>query len=212
MLAHYSFSQKIIFALIGGIVLLSIKGFNDPVLKRNLIMSPYLIRSNKQYYRLLTSGFIHADYLHLIFNMYVLYAFSIPLITFFESSYFYNQFGLLYFFLLFFLGIIAAIIPSYFKHQHNHAYASLGASGGVSSIVFAYIIILPTAEMGLLFIPLRLPATLFGGLYLVFSYYRAKNQLDNINHDAHFWGGIFGIVFMLVTALDSIKLFWSQLF
>lgn len=96
---------------------------------------------------------------------------------------------------LYFGGMVVADIPSYLKNKNNYQYRSLGASGAVSAVVFAGIVFYPTMKMGFFFIPPVIPAYIFGPLYLIYCIYAAKKSGDNINHDAHLWGALFGLVF-----------------
>lgn len=209
-------SDFYLYAILAVIAAISYYAFENPEIKARLIMSPHYIQSNKQYDRLITSGFIHADWMHLGFNLFVFYSFGKALtfapvgyLSMFESLY--GAFWPLYFLALFVIGIFVANIPSYFKNINNTAYASLGASGGVSSVVFASILINPTGELTLIFLPFfGIPGFLLGILYLIYSHQSAKNPRDNINHDAHMWGALFGIIFMLITKPQLGLLFLEQ--
>jgi Uncharacterized membrane protein (homolog of Drosophila rhomboid) len=125
-------SYTLIIILIN--VIISILSFNNENLKTNLIFSPFEFSLNKKWWIVISHGFVHADFLHLFFNMYVLYIFGSPLEYYFATS---SEIGELYFLTLYFLGIIFSTIPSIFKHRNNSNYHSLGASGAVSAIVFA---------------------------------------------------------------------------
>jgi membrane associated rhomboid family serine protease len=155
-----------------------------------------------QFYRLLTSGFIHADYNHLIFNMLTLYFFGGPVEKIMTGVI--GKFGFL---ALYLGGIIISDIPSYIKHRNNSHYASLGASGGVSSVMFAFILFAPWTWFS--FPPV--PAIVYGVGYLVYCIYMGKKGGDNINHDAHFWGALFGIVFVLINSPEMASYFLDQL-
>ncbi|MCU0395553.1 MAG: rhomboid family intramembrane serine protease [Chitinophagaceae bacterium] len=178
---------------------ISISAFSNGRIYNDLIMYPPAIRKG-QYYRLLTSGFIHADYMHLIFNMLTLWFFGKVL----EQQYF-QQFGKFTYLIFYLLAITVSDIPSYVKHRYNASYASLGASGGVSAMLFAFIILAPWSTIYIFFLPV--PAIVFGVLYLVYSQYMANRGGDNINHDAHFWGAVFGIVGVLVLDRNAIPRF-----
>ena len=153
-----------------------------------------------QYYRLLTSGFIHADFMHLIFNMLTLWFFGKVL----EERYF-MYFGKFTFLIFYLAAITLSDLPSYIKHKNNSSYASLGASGGVSAILFAYIILAPWSTIYLFFLPV--PAIVFGVVYLVYSQYMARKGGDNINHDAHFWGAVIGVAGVLILDNEAIPRF-----
>lgn len=179
--------------------LISISAFNNSRVYNDLIMYPPAINRG-QYYRLLTSGFIHADFMHLIFNMLTLWFFGKVL----EEQYF-RYFGKFTFLLFYLAAITLSDLPSYIKHKNNSSYASLGASGGVSAMLFAYIILAPWSTIYLFFLPV--PAIVFGVVYLVYSQYMARKGGDNINHDAHFWGAVIGVAGVLLLDNEAIPRF-----
>lgn len=189
-------------------VLTSLYAWNNESVMRNWIFNPYIVRKKKQFHRFITSGFIHNDYIHLFFNMFTMYFFGESI----ERTYLsiYGGAGAFYFLALYFLGILISDLPTYFKHRHNPGYNSLGASGGVSAIIFSWIIFYPTQSIyiwGLL----PLPGFLLGVLFLVYSYYEGKRLGGRINHDAHLFGALFGIVFTIVTVPAVIESFFDQL-
>lgn len=189
-------------------VLTSLYAWNNESVMRNWIFNPYIVRKKKQFHRFITSGFIHNDYIHLFFNMFTMYFFGESI----ERTYLsiYGGAGAFYFLALYFLGILISDLPTYFKHRHNPGYNSLGASGGVSAIIFSWIIFYPTQSIyiwGLL----PLPGFLLGVLFLVYSYYEGKRLGGRINHDAHLFGALFGIVFTIVTVPAVIGSFFDQL-
>lgn len=179
--------------------LISFSAFSNAKMYNDLIMYPPAINRG-QYYRLLTSGFLHADTMHLIFNMLTLWFFGRVLEPYFAE--YFGQFGFIIFYLV---AIVVSDIPTYLKHRHSSSYASLGASGGVSAILFAFILLSPWSTIYIFILPV--PAIVFGVLYLVYSQYMAKKGADNINHDAHFWGAIFGIVCILIFDKQAIPRF-----
>jgi membrane associated rhomboid family serine protease len=179
--------------------LISFSAFNNSRIYNDLIMYPPAINRG-QYYRLLTSGFIHADFMHLIFNMLTLWFFGKVL----EERYF-MYFGKFTFLIFYLAAITLSDLPSYIKHKNNSSYASLGASGGVSAILFAYIILAPWSTIYLFFLPV--PAIVFGVVYLVYSQYMARKGGDNINHDAHFWGAVIGVAGVLLLDKEAIPRF-----
>jgi len=187
--------------LIGIMIVTSIIALNNKKLLNALILNPSRIDSHHEYYRFLTSGFIHANYLHLFVNIFTL---------FFFGSYIEAHLGGIHLLAVLLLGIIISDFPSYAKHRHNPGYRSLGASGGVSSVVFSYILLDPVSTIYLFIIPV--PAFIFGGLFLMYSYYQSSGESsDNVNHTAHFYGSVVGLVYTMMVAPSSIVTFFEQL-
>lgn len=191
----------LLYIIIGITVLMSLAAFQSPELMNRWIMSPYAVRHGRQWYRFITSGFIHANWPHLLINMYVLYSFGLAVYTYYD--YFFEGKAILYYSLLYIGGIIVSDIPTYMQHKDDSWYKSLGASGAVSALVFASILLSPTSGIGFVFIPqVNIPAYIFGILYLAYSHYMSEKGGDNINHSAHFTGAIFGIVYTLLLRPD----------
>jgi len=161
----------------------SIRAFNDPILKSKCLLVPYDMIRYKKYEQLILSGLVHADWIHLIFNMVAYYYFAFLL----EGMIGHIQFAILYF-----GSMVLADVSTVLKHQDNPAYASLGASGAVSGVVAATSLFFPHGEI-LLFLVIPIPALLFPLIYILGSHYLAKQGAGNINHDAHMWGAIAGI-------------------
>ncbi len=180
-------------------VITSLMALNNHQLLDKFKFNAYFIRHSKEWWRFFTSSLVHADFLHLALNMYVLYAFGTPLEYYFGLLYKF-PISLIMYLTLYILGSILSSIYSYEKNKNNLFYNAVGASGAVSSIVFATIAINPTMGMGIIFIPgIHIPGFLFGFLYLAYSWYMGRKQRDNIGHDAHFWGSVFGFVFVFAT-------------
>lgn len=177
-------------------VIISIFAFRSRKVMDDLIFYPTVIIERNQYYRFITYGFIHADISHLFFNMYAFYLFGEATENAFMSIF--GNSGKLFYVLLYFLSLIACVIPDFNKHKANYNYRSLGASGAVSAVVFAYILINPLQGIGLLFIPIFIPGFLFGILFLIISYFLGKKGGTSVNHSAHIWGAIFGVVFLII--------------
>jgi membrane associated rhomboid family serine protease len=163
----------------------------DSVFER-LYFSPYIIKRKKQWERFFSHALVHADWMHLTINMYVFYHFGNS-VEFLYDYKFSN--GSIYYIVLLIVGIIVAAIPSYIKHRNNSNYIAVGASGTVSAIVFSFIVLKPLDPLRLVFIPFNIPAIFLGLAYLIYSYVMSKKKKGRIAHDAHFWGGIFGIVY-----------------
>lgn len=198
-------------AIIIACVVFSIMAFNNPAIFNRYLFSAYATYHNKQYYRLFTHAFLHGDYMHLAFNMYALYLFGQVL----EEQYFpalFQSKAMFYYILLYVGGIFFSSIFDLIKQKNNPSYSSVGASGAVTAIVFSAILINPTMGMGILFIPVFIPAWLFGALYLAYSWYMGKRQLDNIGHNAHFWGAVFGFVFTILLKPALLSRFFTEIF
>lgn len=178
--------------------IISITGFSRQNVIEDMIFYPPAISRRQQYYRFITHGFIHADGIHLAFNMLALYSFGEGLETVFGFSCVFGKMGKLYFLLLYFTGLIVASLPDHFKYRDSYHFRSLGASGAVSAVVFSMILFFPQSPIGLLFLPLKIPGYIFAIIYLAVSVYLDKRGDSRINHSAHFWGAAYGIVFTLV--------------
>lgn len=200
---------KITYVIILITSIISIYCFNKPDLNNKLMFSPYRYINYKKRWIILSHGFIHADFFHLFFNMYVLYVFAPSVESYFNIT---SEIGYIYFISLYILGILFSTIPSLFKHYDNPNYFSLGASGAVSSIVFAYILIFPLRELGLVLLPgIWLPGFIFGSLYLIAEHYLSKKQYSNIAHDAHLSGSIFGIIFIILYDFNNVQKFIQKI-
>ena len=162
---------------------------------------PYEVKYNKAYYRMLSHIFIHADWTHLSFNMISLYFLGSFLET--QWSYEFGLMGNYYFIILYFGGALIATVWPYYRNSENPAYRSLGASGAVSSVVFATMLWYPQLELYLMFIPIPIKAYILGPLYLAVEYYSMKRGGTGVAHDAHLGGALFGILFVLL--IDSNK-------
>ena len=189
--------------------IISIMAWNNYSLMNRWIMNPYQVANRGQYYRLITSGFLHADWGHLIFNMFSLYFFG----GFIEQVFglLFGPMAPLYVVGFYLAAILVSDIPTFLKHRNNPGYNSLGASGGVSAIIFAGILFRPLTPIMLFFIPIPIPGFIFGGLYLAYSYYESRRGAGNINHDAHFYGALFGILFMIVVYPPILPGFFEQI-
>ena len=182
-------------------VIASLYAWSNPTVLKNWMMNPYSTDQRREYWRFITSGFIHNDYMHLFFNMFTLYFFG----GIVEST-----LGGVLFIILYLVGIIISEVPTFLKNRKNPYYNSLGASGGVSAVVFASILFYPMNPLYLMFIPIGIPGFIFGAIYMFYSYYQAERGGDNINHDAHLYGALFGILFAIIAVPGSLVNFFEQ--
>jgi membrane associated rhomboid family serine protease len=159
------------------------------VIQRSLFR-PYFFLRNRQYDTIVTSGFVHADLTHLLFNMMTFYFFAFALE---------RRIGPVGFVALYVIGLVASEIGTYFKHRNDPDYASLGASGAIAAVLFAGIVYFPKQSILILPIPVPIPAPLFAVLYLAYSWYSARHARGRINHDAHVGGALAGLLFVLIT-------------
>ena len=186
----------------------SIPAFSNAILFSNLKFNPYIIKEERQWYRFLTYGVLHADWTHLIVNMFVLYSFGEGVE--FMMKYYFGEKGLLYYVLLYVGAIFVSVIPSFLKHKNDSWYNAIGASGAVSAIVFSSIFFLPGSKIMLILVPIPIPAALYGVLYLVYCAYMARKAQDNIGHDAHFYGALFGALFTIALKPELFMNFVDQ--
>ncbi len=185
-----------LYLLVGSIVGASIYGFSNMEFIQSWIFNEQRIQNNKEYYRMITSSFLHGDYMHLFFNMFVLYHFGEALL--------YIE-GWQFFYLIYFASVLGGSVLSYFLHLNEWMYTALGASGGVTGVLMAFVVLLPDQPLSLLFLPIPIPGYIFVFLYLCYEVYMMINPKDNIGHDAHLGGAIVGSIFTLffVDHLDS---------
>ena len=190
-------------------VLISLAAFNNQTIMDKLIFYPPAVSKRNEWYRFFSCGLIHLNIPHLIFNMYALYLFGtgqdymgmdgIKHNTGVES-FFVDVFGKTGYFLYFIMyagAVGTCLLPTYMKNKENYYYRSLGASGGVSAVVFAKIVLDPINGIGLIFIPVFIAGFLFGLIYLLISYQLDKSNNKTVNHSAHIWGSVFGAVFII---------------
>ena len=192
--------------------LVSFVAFKENRIMNGFLLSPYRIVHKKEWYRLITHGFVHADYMHLIVNMLVFFSFGVFTQSVFESlklqGYISNV--TLHFLGLYLGGIIISSLTTVRKHRNNSLYQGVGASGGVSSVVFLSVFFQPLNKLWLMGI-VPIPAIIFGVGYLIYSHYMSRKQTDNVNHDAHFIGAIFGFVYPLLISPSLFLVFLQEL-
>lgn len=179
--------------------IISIVAMSNAKMKGELIFWPAVIKNNNQYYRFLSYGLIHADYIHLSFNMLALYSFGVFVEDhLFSAPYFFGARGKIFFLVMYVGALIVSTIPDYIKYKDIYGYTALGASGAVSAVIFAGIILQPNLPIRFMFIPFDIPGYIFGILFLALSAYLAKKGTGNIGHVAHFFGALFGIAFTVI--------------
>ena len=164
--------------------------YGSPKLVERSLFRPYWLTRRKEYATVVMSGFVHADLMHLIFNMMTFYFFAFQLE---------RRVGTLSFVVLYFAGLLISHAGTYYKQRRNPEYACLGASGAISAVLFAAIVYSPDQSLLILPIPIPIPAPLFAVGYLVYTYYASKHPHGRINHDAHLGGAITGLLFVALT-------------
>lgn len=196
-------------------VLISIMAFNNRELINKLIYSPYDVKHYKRYTGIIGHILVHADWGHLAFNMLSLYFLGDVLLNapggvyqdvngglIFEYG---EVKGQLHFTMLYLFGALFATLIPYVRNQDNPNYRSLGASGAVSAVIFAAILWNPGMKLMLFFIPIPIPAFIFGPMYLLFEYFMDRRGGTGIAHDAHIGGALFGVFYVLITNFDRAK-------
>lgn len=191
------------YLIIIATVATSIWAWKDSSITDELIFYPYRIKRFRYIHSFVTSGFIHADFWHLMFNMLTLFFFG----RYVEESFIINfnqQLGKSLYLILYFSALIISILPTYFQNYRNEYYQCLGASGAVSAVVFAGILLNPTMKIGIFIIPPIIPGYIFAPIYLFITAYLSKNKESGINHSAHLWGSLFGVIYVFL-------IFWEIL-
>ncbi len=189
-------------------IIVSIIGFRKEDLFYKLQLNPFKIIHHKEYHRILTHALLHADWAHLIINMIVFFSFGEGLLNYFK--YYFGDIASVVFLLLYIFAVIISSIYSIIKNKNNPNYNAIGASGAVSAVVFASIFFDPWHKIGLYGI-IPIPGILFALIYLGYSYYMGKKSYDNIGHDAHLWGAIFGLIFPIILKPELFQIFIHNL-
>lgn len=189
--------------------LISVLAFANSKIFETLKFNAAHINSGNERWRFFSYALLHADGFHLFVNMYVLFGFGPSLESAFR--YIFGVKGWFYYLLLYLGGTAISVIPAYGRNKENPFYNAVGASGAISSVVFAFILLNPMSKISLIFIPIPLPAILFGIAYLVYSFIMARKGEGPIGHDTHFWGGIFGIVFTIALKPVLFLIFVKQI-
>ncbi len=183
--------------LIGLNVVISLAAFNAPRIMETGMFMPYRALRKNTWYELITSGFLHGGYTHLAFNMITLFFFG-PVLE--------RSIGEVHFLILYFTGLLASSIPSLIRHKDNPSYATIGASGAVEAVLFAFIVIFPFEKIYLFLIPIGIPAILFGAIFVAYSIWAAKKE-GKINHEAHIGGAAWGLIYMFAFVPNTIDHF-----
>lgn len=180
----------------------SVLAFSNHDLYGKMILHPYSVARRQNVFTVITSGLIHADWMHLAFNMFSFYAFAFQLEVYIGHW----QFGLLYL-----VSLVSSDLPTIAKHKNDYGYNCLGASGAVSAVIFGYILYSPFSTLRIIPIPIDIPAVIFGVLYLVYCHFASKHARDNINHDAHFYGALSGLFITAILHPDVLQAFIQQI-
>jgi len=189
--------------------LVSFAAFQNRELMSKLMFNAYLVKHSNEWYRVISHAFIHSGWMHLGINMWVLWLFGGIVEASFED--YRGTAGLFIYAALYLGGILFATLPSYGRHQDNFSYNAVGASGAVAAVLFSAIYFNPTMNLYIMFIPIPIPAVIFGIAYLILEWYQDKKSNDNIAHDAHFWGAAFGFIFSVLMAPSRMPLFIQEI-
>jgi len=198
----------LIYVIIGVTVLVSYRAFEDRSLFNKLLFNAYAVTKQKQYHRVLSHILVHSDWGHLFFNMLSFYFFADAVFYFLNA---YIGMGVFWFLVLYVTGGMAASIPALLKHKDHTWYNSVGASGAVSAVIFAAIFFDPWNPIMLMLIPIPIPGFLFGIIYIFASSYFDKKSNDNVAHDAHIAGSLYGFLFPLLVKPELYKVFLDQI-
>lgn len=192
----------ITYIIIAATIAISVICFNNRALFDKLSLKPYCVIHAREWYRLISHGFVHADWMHLFVNMFTFWSFG----QYMEQTFSYIGFGSWAFLLLYFGGMLAASINDLIRYRNASWYTSIGASGAVSAVLFSAIFLNPWDKI-LLFAVIPIPGILFGVVYLAYCQYMAKRGGDNINHNAHFYGAVYGFIFPVLLEPELFQLF-----
>ncbi len=200
--------MEVTYGLMIAIGLITYVAWQRPQLHKALMLNPYQVAERKQVYRLLTSGFVHNNSMHLFLNLFTLYFFGLAIEDIFQI--YFGLMGLVLYILLFCTAVIVANLHTTWKHKNNPHYNSLGASGGVSALVMAFILFDPLQELCLYAI-VCLPGYILGAVFIIYSIVMGRRGRDNINHDAHLYGALYGVLFIIILKPDIISSFIHSL-
>ncbi|MEQ8469940.1 MAG: rhomboid family intramembrane serine protease [Marinoscillum sp.] len=200
--------MSITIIIIAITVVVSISAFNNAEIFQKCLMNPFMVSKKGQYWRLITSGFVHGSFIHLGFNMFTFYFFGRVVEQVFGQIL--GASGSIVFILFYLSALIVSDLPTVLKNRNNVNYNTLGASGAVSAVVFASILYFPLEKIYLFGI-IGFPGFILGIFYILYSYFQGKNMSDNINHDAHLYGAVYGAVFGIIVYPASASGFVEQI-
>jgi len=198
------------FIIIAVTLIISFLSFSNTELFDRLKFNAYLIKSQNEGWRFVSYALVHAGWAHLLINMYVLYSFGGFVEKSFQANF--GPKGLLYYGMLYLGGILFSTLWDYGKYKTDPYYNAVGASGAVSAVVFSSILLNPGSSIFIFPIPFPLPSWIFGILYLIYSAYMGKKGTDNIGHNAHFWGAVYGLILTIILVPGVLQAFFSQFF
>lgn len=203
------FADMVTKIIIAVTILVSVLAMGDLNMRAKLMFNPYLVHHDNQWYRFFSAGLIHADWAHLGFNMFSLYIFGEAVEQYY--SFLFQERAVLFFVLLYVLSLAMSSMVEYERNKNNLHYNSLGASGAVSAVIFSYIVMAPTQPLSFLFLPIDIPAYIFGIIFLGVEYYMDKRGNTNIGHNAHFWGAVHGALFTIILHPALVQSFIEQM-
>lgn len=208
-----TFTQKLVFMniiIIVITVIISILAFYNPVLFERLKFNPYAVKQRNESWRFASYALVHAGWLHLFINMWVLYSFGDIVERTFRINY--GVKGMFYYLLFYVGGVLFSVLFDFNKYKDNVYYSAVGASGAVSAVIFSSILIYPVGSIYIFPIPFSIPSWLFGILYLAYVIYMQKHGHDNVGHSAHFWGAVFGLGLTIILLPHVLSSFMLQMF
>ncbi|MFT3885874.1 MAG: rhomboid family intramembrane serine protease [Flavobacteriales bacterium] len=200
--------MSITLAIIGLTVIVSLLALRDQRVFEELLFAPFRMQAGKGWYRFLSHGLIHGGVMHLVVNMYVLWMFGSAV----EDAFGALGGGMAAYLALYIGGLVLSAVPGYFKYRDDPNYRAVGASGATSAVVFAFILLNPSAKLMLIFLPIPMAAWLFGLLYLAYEWYMSKQDRDGIAHDAHYFGALYGIAFTALVDRQAVPHFIHAVF
>lgn len=190
-------------------LLSSFLAFQNPEMMQRWMLNPYSFVHHKRYHTIITSGFIHGDWTHLLFNMFAFYFFAFPLEEYMVAIS--GLYGHVIFLFIYLASMVLADISSILKHKDNPGYNSLGASGAIAAVMFSFILFEPGSKLMMLFFPVPIPAPIFAVLYMIYSVYAGRKNYDNVNHEAHLYGAVAGVILTVIFFPGIVPYFLEQL-